>query len=105
MEIIFDIQYDEEVVKVDIKKLDKKTKSIMKKQIESKLTTRPDIFGKPLRSSLYGFRSLRVGDYRIIYEISLPKTVIIRVIQKRSISYKTALSPACHLAAASLNIS
>jgi mRNA interferase RelE/StbE len=42
----------------------------MKNAIEKKLAMRPDIFGKPLRQSLTGARSLRVGDYRIVYRIS-----------------------------------
>jgi len=38
--------------------------------IEERLCTRPDLFGKPLRRSLKGCRSLRVGDYRIVYRIT-----------------------------------
>ncbi len=41
----------------------------IKEAIEEKLTSAPEVFGKPLRFSLKGHRSLRVGDYRIIYRI------------------------------------
>jgi len=86
MEIVFEIQYHENVVKKDIPRLPKKQKEIIKKIIEEKLQTSPEIFGKPLRRSLNGYRSLRCGDYRIIFRIE--KTVVkIFVIQHRSIVY------------------
>ena len=45
------------------------TKKRLKQAIEKKLAVDPVHFGKPLRKSLYGSRSLRVGEYRIIYRI------------------------------------
>lgn len=39
------------------------------KAINSKLKTNPEIFGKPLRKPQHGKWSLRVGDYRVIYEL------------------------------------
>ena len=58
----------------------------MKEAIESKLTTDPISFGKPLRYSLKGCRRLRVNDYRIVYTIKR-KTVIILEIGHRSKIY------------------
>jgi len=37
--------------------------------IEKRLLTDPVKFGIPLRSTLRGYRKLRVGDYRVIYKI------------------------------------
>lgn len=47
--------------------------------IAEKLVIQPELFGKPLRHSLKGCRSLRVEDYRVIYRIerSLIKILII----------------------------
>ncbi|MBT3292775.1 type II toxin-antitoxin system RelE/ParE family toxin [Candidatus Peregrinibacteria bacterium] len=59
----------------------------IKKTIEDKLTTNPEAFGKPLRFSLKGHRSLRVGDYRIIFRIE-NDTVKILVISHRSVVYE-----------------
>ena len=70
MGVRFTIIYTDSVVKKDIPNLDKKTKQIIKTAIEYKLTTHPEIFGKPLRKSLVGYRKLRVGAYRVIFEIS-----------------------------------
>jgi mRNA-degrading endonuclease RelE of RelBE toxin-antitoxin system len=49
--------------------------------------TEPDLFGKPLRKSLLGFRSLRVGEYRVIFLIK-GKTVEVYMIAHRSRVYE-----------------
>lgn len=41
-----------------------------------KLETNPYL-GKPLRGELMGKRSLRVGDYRVIYAVDEDKKVVI----------------------------
>ena len=53
----------------EILALDDNIKKIIKKVIEDKLMTDPLKFGTPLRRSLAGFFKLRVGNYRIIYQI------------------------------------
>jgi len=57
--------------------------------IEEKLAVAPEIFGKPLRYSMKGYRSLRVGDYRVIYRIA-GMTVRIARIAHRSTAYGDA---------------
>ena len=48
----------------------------------------PDI-GHALRGRLDGLRSLRVGTYRIIYQLADDKTVRVAAIRHRSIAYRT----------------
>ena len=55
--------------------------------IIAKLCTRPNIYGKPLRRTLKGCWTLRVGDYRIVYRIER-KTVKILAVIHRSSDYK-----------------
>ena len=86
--MIFDILYHEAVVKDDIPKLALLWKVKIKTAIENKLTAHPELFGKPLRTSLKGYRELRVGDYRVIFRIER-MAVKILVIQHRSVVYKT----------------
>ena len=88
MEIKFQIEYHELVVKEDIPKLSKKEKERIKTTIEQKLQTQPELFGKPLRKSLKNYSSLRVGNYRIIYRIETKKVKIF-IVQHRSVVYKT----------------
>lgn len=89
MEIKFQIEYHELVVREDIPKLSMKEKTRIKSAIENKLQIKPDLFGKPLRKSLKNYRSLRVGNYRIIYSIQTKKIKIF-IIQHRSVVYKNA---------------
>lgn len=73
----------------DISGLSAPTKRQVKIAIETKLMTDPALFGKPLQFSLNGLRSLRVGNYRVVF--SLAKTeVYIVLIAHRSIVYKVA---------------
>lgn len=89
MGVIFDIVYHPDVVKIDIPRLSNLDKNRIKKAIENKLATSPEIFGKPLRRSLKGYRKLRVGDYRAIYRIEGAKVKIF-YIGHRSIVYEKA---------------
>lgn len=66
----FAIEYAASVIKDDIPKIPQNIRQTIKHAIESRLMINPVLFGKPLRYSLSGLRSLRVGDYRIIYTIN-----------------------------------
>jgi mRNA interferase RelE/StbE len=70
------IIYANTVVSDDIPRLDKAVKQRLKTAIETKLTTDPLHFGKPLRYSLSHLRSLRVGDYRILYALDYAAAVV-----------------------------
>ena len=87
--MLYTILYNEQVVKTDIPKLNKKESGNIKKAIEEKLTKHPEMYGKPLRTSLSGFRKLRVGNYRVIFEVS-KKNIIIYVIGHRKDVYEIA---------------
>ena len=89
MGVNFDIIYHLDVAETDIPKLSPFDKNKIRKAIEEKLTAHPEMFGKPLRRSLKGYRKLRVGDYRIIYRIE-GKEVKIFYIGHRSIVYQKA---------------
>jgi len=86
---MFSIRYDKRV-KNDIASLSSAAQARIKKAIEEKLITRPELFGKPLRHSLLGFRSLRVGDYRVVYLIEDSKEVFVVLIAHRKDVYKTS---------------
>ncbi len=83
----FEIEYLKDVQRIDIPALSKREKLHIKSAIENKLATDPEVFGKPLRRSLKGYRKLRVGDYRVIFRIQ-ENTVKIIAIAHRSIVYK-----------------
>ena len=89
MGVNFDIVYHYLVVKEDIPKLSTADKKKIKKAIEDKLINNPEIFGKPLRRSLRGYKKLRSGDYRVIYRVE-GKKVKIFCIGHRSVVYQKA---------------
>lgn len=81
------IRYSEHIDRKRLAKLPKEHLARIKKAIDQKLTTHPEVFGKPLRQSLEGCRSLRAGEYRVIYTIS-GKTVSIMLLGHRSTVYQ-----------------
>lgn len=84
------ILYHHDVAKRDLPRL---TKSLCKRifaAVENKIMTAPLDFGKPLRSPLGNFRSLRVGDYRIVYALEKKRIIILAVGHRKDI-YETAV--------------
>jgi len=75
------------LVAEDIAKLSSTDKERVRRTIEERLTTAPELYGKPLRKSLKGYRKLRVADYRVVFRIE-KTTVKIFVIQHRSVVYE-----------------
>ncbi len=83
---MFEISYHYKIPD-DISRLASADSKAIKKAIEEKLATSPEFFGKPLQFSLKGMRSMRVGDYRVIFKLS--KTLVhIVLIEHRSVVYK-----------------
>ena len=83
---MFNVIYHHLVIRNDIPKLSSEWKEKVRRAIEERLITHPDLYGKPLRRSLKGYRKLRVGDYRVIFRIE-KNIVKIFVIQHRSVVY------------------
>ncbi len=63
----------------EIADLDGSAKRLIKKAIEEKLMVDPLKFGKPLRRSLSGLFKLRVGNYRIIYQVKENEVIVVIV--------------------------
>lgn len=65
----YTLEYDWFAVHKDIPRLDSFWRVEIQAVIADKLTRHPEVFGKPLRQSLVGWRSLRIGDYRVVFQI------------------------------------
>ena len=83
---MFEITYHRKVAD-DLFGVSTSHKAAIKNAIEEKLTRSPEFFGKALRFSLKGLRSLRVGDYRVVFQMT-KKEVFIVLIAHRSVVYK-----------------
>ena len=81
------IQYSTLLNPKEVAALPKTALRRIRRAIEEKLTTHPEVFGKPLRRSLRGYRRLRVGDYRVIFRIE-NTTVKIFLIAHRAFVYE-----------------
>ncbi|MDP3646379.1 MAG: type II toxin-antitoxin system RelE/ParE family toxin [bacterium] len=83
----YTIKYFPVVVRTDIPSLDAFWRDTVLRAVTLKLSTHPETYGKPLRESLVGWRTLRVDDYRVAYEIK-GKVVHVLGILHRSKVYK-----------------
>jgi len=83
---MYKLVYSDQVIEKDIPKLSNPIKERIKNTIESKLLIDPVQFGKPLRYNLQGCRRLRIGDYRIIYQL-VDNNINILVIQHQKDCY------------------
>ena len=72
---MYRIEYLEQVRK-DLKPISKSDKEKIRSAIETKLSSNPIEFGKPLQYSLKGLRRLRVGDYRVIFQIDQSNKIV-----------------------------
>jgi mRNA interferase RelE/StbE len=88
---MFEVIYHEDVVRKDIPRISIDWQKKIRTAIETKLTTKPEVYGKPLRRSLKNYRKLRIGDYRVIFRIE-GRQVKIFVIQHRSKVYSKAVN-------------
>ena len=65
----YKLVYHADAEKVDLPRIDEKNKSMIKRAIEERLATQPEVYGKPLQRTLKGYWKLRVGEYRIVFKI------------------------------------
>jgi mRNA interferase RelE/StbE len=85
MEIRYTIVLNALVVKQDIPRLDTIWRQEVRDVMRAKLSTNPDIYGKPLRQTLRGYRTLRVGDYRIVFRIEKARINVIAIIHRSEV--------------------
>lgn len=65
----YQIRYHPDVPARDLPRINGNLQKRIRRAIEQRLLVDPVRYGEPLRRSLKGYRKLRVGDYRVIYEV------------------------------------
>jgi len=58
---------------------------MIKRAIEDRLATQPEVYGKPLQRTLKGYWKLRVGEYRIVFKIFGNELRIYGIIHRKSV--------------------
>jgi len=81
----FKLSYHPDVKKVDLPKIDAKAKAMIRRAIEERLVTHPEVYGKPLQRTLKGYWKLRVGDYRVVFKISGDEIHILGIIHRKEV--------------------
>ncbi|OGG92978.1 hypothetical protein A2609_01955 [Candidatus Kaiserbacteria bacterium RIFOXYD1_FULL_47_14] len=81
------IYYHPLVLEKDVRMLDKAMWDFICGIIRKKLITNAESFGKPLRNALRNARVLRVGDWRVVFQI-IGNTVHVCTVRHRSEGYR-----------------
>jgi len=81
----FEIRYHENVAD-DLEKIPKSIKKRIATAINNRLAVAPEQYGRKLQRTLAGLWKIRVGDYRIVYEIS-GKTITVWGVRHRKNIY------------------
>ena len=81
----YKIEFEDSVIKKDIPAIPMPYKEQIKTVIRERLTQEPLKLGKPLRYSLFGYRRLRVGDWRVIYKIVENTVRIVKIGNRKEI--------------------
>ncbi len=70
-EVIYHVSVDD-----DLKSVGPSAARRIIKVIDKKLTTDPENFGSPLSNNLKNFKKLRIGDYRVVYQVLSLKIIV-----------------------------
>ncbi|MCJ7684521.1 MAG: type II toxin-antitoxin system RelE/ParE family toxin [Desulfobacteraceae bacterium] len=81
----YKLNYHPDVKKPDLPKIDAKNRNMIKRAIEERLTTRPEVYGKPLQRTLKGYWKLKVGDYRVVFKALNSSIFIFGIIHRKEV--------------------
>jgi mRNA interferase RelE/StbE len=81
----YNVVYHEDVAKIDLPRIDEKNKSMLKRAIEERFATQPEVYGKPLQRTFKGYWKLRVGEYRIVFTIFGNELRIYGIIHRKKV--------------------
>lgn len=83
--MVYNLVYHADVEKIDLPRIDAKNKSMIKRAIEERLATEPEVYGKPLLRTLKGYWKLRVGEYRVIFKLVGKELRILGIIHRKRV--------------------
>jgi mRNA interferase RelE/StbE len=79
------VTFHPDVVEKDLPSLSREVQETLLLAIDKKLYCYPEKFGKPLSAGLAGYRKLRVGDYRVVYELKGREVIILVIAHRREV--------------------
>lgn len=69
----------------DLRRVPRNLRERILTAVEERLGSAPDRYGQRLRQSLHGYWKLRVGDYRVVYEIVERSVRVYGVMHRREV--------------------
>ena len=77
--------YHPAVIADDIPPIARNIQVRIRQAIERRLTSEPTLYGEPLRHHLKGYWKLRVGDYRVVYQLVGQEVWIFRIEHRKDV--------------------
>ena len=77
--------YHSAVLSEDLPSINRNLQVRIARAIEQRLTTEPSYYGEPLRHRLKGYWKLRVGDYRVVYQIIDQEVRVLRIDHRKDV--------------------
>ncbi len=81
----FGLRYHPRVLSHDVPRIPSAMRERVGRGIDAKLRSDPAAYGVPLRGTLLGYRKLRVGDYRVVFEIVGDTVRILAVAHRKDV--------------------
>lgn len=81
----YELSYHPDVKAVDLPRIDRRNREMIRKAIENRLAVHPEIHGEKLQRTLKDYWKLRVGRYRIIYRIAGNQIKILGIIDRKEV--------------------
>lgn len=85
------LRYHPAVAEDDLTDISVNLRRRLARAIETRLTTNPERYGTPLRSSLQGYWKLRVGDYRVVFKVVGSEVWILTILHRKAV-YQAVMS-------------
>lgn len=79
------VLYHPEVFRRDLPRLPQNLRERIHHAIQQRLSTDPAHYGQPLRQNLKGYWKLRIGDYRVIFQMRADLVLVIEVGHRKAI--------------------
>ena len=77
--------YHPAVLAEDIPSINRNLQQRIAQAVERRLAAEPTYYGEPLRHRLKGYWKLRVGDYRILYQVVGQEVWIFRIDHRKDV--------------------
>ena len=77
--------YHPAVLAKDVPSINRNLQVRIMQAVEQRLTTEPTYYGEPLRHQLKGYWKLRVGDYRIVYQVVGHEVWVLRIDHRKDV--------------------